>query len=670
MTRDLRSWLVLAGIAALAAGVAILATRYLAILTELERDVQDVAIATLSPREPLDPHVVIVAVTEDTLAQFPYRSPVDRQFLSDLLHTLDAKKPAVIGLDVLFDQPTEPAKDAALKATLREVATPLVVSYTEDPAKVDADQLAYLDAFVPHGVRAWANLNVDPVDGVMRWIFPGAPGKDGAWLQGFAPAVARRAGVAGEATDEEIAWHGRPDRGTPAFWFYPAHLVGALPAALFAGKIVLIGEVVSLTDRHRTPLSRAAGGAEDDLSGIEIQAHAVAQLVEGRHARHLGVAVEIALVALLAIVGVGFGLVNRGLVRHLALGAVALLVLWACGFALVWRTGVTMPLVEPSLAFVMATWGADAVIGRQARRQREFIQSAFSLYVNPETVKRLADDPAQLKLGGEMRQMTLMFCDIRGFTAISEQYDAQGLTHFINRFMTPMTAAILASGGTIDKYIGDAIMAFWNAPLEDPAHGEHACRAALAMRGALVRFNAGMRAAAEAEGRSFATVRIGIGVNTGECCVGNVGSDQRFNYSVLGDDVNLCSRLEGQCKTYGVDIIVGEKTVDDFPALAFLELDRVRVKGKLQPVAIFALVGDEAVASSAEFRSLEAAHEAMLAAYRARDWRTARLHVRACLAEAPELMLAAYALYAERIDDFEATPPPVDWDGVYVALEK
>src|SRR5208282_4953682 len=150
-----------------------------------------------------------------------------------------------------------------------------------------------------------------------------------------------------------------------------------------------------------------------------------------------------------------------------------------------------------------------------------------------------------------------------------ERLDAHGLTSFINRFLTPMTDAILAARGTVDKYMGDAIMAFWNAPLDDQAHAEHACRAALTMRGELVRLNEGWRQEAAAEGRSFAQVRIGIGLNTGNCCVGNLGSEQRFDYSVLGDDVNLASRLEGQSKTYGVEIVVGENTREKAPNFSY-----------------------------------------------------------------------------------------------------
>jgi adenylate cyclase len=213
-------------------------------------------------------------------------------------------------------------------------------------------------------------------------------------------------------------------------------------------------------------------------------------------------------------------------------------------------------------------------------------------------------------------------------------------------------------------------MAFWNAPLDDPAHAASACRAALAMRAALVEMNETWHAEAEAAGRSHALVRIGIGLNTGSCCVGNMGSDQRFDYSVIGDNVNTCSRIEGQTKTYGVDIIIGEMTAAEAPALAMLEVDLIRVVGKNRPLRIFALMGDADAAADPAFVALKSAHSAMLAAYRGRRWAEAKTLLRSCCAAAPQAMLALYTLYEKRVADFEAAPPPDDWDGVYRAMSK
>jgi adenylate cyclase len=666
-----RSSVILVTVAGIAAGLAFTAMRNVTFLTHLERIVEDIRTATLLPPEPQDDRVVIVAVTEDTLSLFPYRSPVDREFIAGLLRQLDERQPAVIGLDVLFDQETEPEKDRALKATLRELKTPVVASYTENPQIVDAAQLAYVRDFVPPVMRAHAELATDPTGAVVRWIFPGAVDADGSFVDGFAAAVADRAGVhANVGPAEEIVWHGRPDRDTPAFRVFPAHAIGVLPREWFKDKVVLIGEIVSLTDRHRTPFASVYAGLDGELAGVEIQAHAVSQLINQRHSRRLGLAGELALLALLALLGATFSLLQHGVGRQIVQGSLLLGATWAAGFALIHYAGVMVPLIEPTLGFLLASWGADTVTGRDARRQKEFIQSAFGRYLNPQLVKQLAGDPGRLKLGGEMRDMTLMFCDVRSFTTISERFDANGLTRFINSFLTPMTDVILAAGGTIDKYMGDAIMAFWNAPLDDAHHAEHACRAALRMRTELVRLNEAWRADAEAEGLAFDEVRIGIGLNTGECCVGNMGSDQRFDYSVLGDNVNLCSRLEGQTKSYGVDIIVSETTAAEAPGFAVLELDLIRLKGKTRPARIFALLGDETLAENPAFQTLKANHDAMIAAYRNCDWAGAREMLRLCRGEAPELIQGFYVLYEERIAEFEAEPPPQGWDGVHVALSK
>ncbi len=643
------------------------------LLSHTEQIIDDIRSVALLPREPQDDKVVIVAVTEDTLAQFPYRSPVDREFLSRLLQTLAQRGARAIGIDVLFDQPTESTKDAQLKATLATLPVPLVVSYTDNPQIVDEAQRQFLDDFVPPRLRAFAELQPDPIDGAIRWIFPGAVQTDGNYLLGFARAMVTRLGI--NATPrrpdfyETMVWHGQPDRDTPPFRIFPAQAVPVLPADWFAGKIVLIGEIVSLTDRHRTPFSTVYQ-SHADMAGVEIHAHAVSQLLEHRRSGHLGFAGEIGLVALLAALGTVFGLINRRIARHVVLGITTLGLLWSAGFALIHFMGVVIPVVEPSAALLLAMWSSDTISGREARRQREFIQSAFARYVSPDYVRRLANNPGLLKLGGEMREMTLMFCDIRGFTTLSERFNAHDLTHFLNSFLTPMTDIIRGTDGTVDKYIGDAIMAFWNAPIDDPAHAEHACRAALAMRTELVRLNDRWREQAAAQGQPFQQVKIGIGLNTGECCVGNLGSVQQLNYSVIGDDVNLCSRLEGQTKAYGVDIVIGEKTAAEAPAFATLELDLIRVKGKTKPVHIYALVGDETAAIDPAFSALTVQHDAMLAAYRAQNWPEARARLATCRERAPDLMRGFYELYAERIAAFEADPPPAGWDGVFVALTK
>ena len=232
-----------------------------------------------------------------------------------------------------------------------------------------------------------------------------------------------------------------------------------------------------------------------------------------------------------------------------------------------------------------------------------------------------------------------------------------------------MTGLILSRRGTIDKYIGDCIMAFWNAPLDDPFHADHACASALAMIGELDRVNRELAAEAAAGGGAFHAIAIGIGLNTGACVVGNMGSDERFSYTAIGDAVNLAARLEGQCKTYGVSIVLGEATRAAAPSWAALELDLIVVKGKAEAVRVYALLGDPACARSAAFTDLEKRHAAMLARYRARDWAGARAALARCRGRDKRLE-ELYTLYEERLAYLETNTPAADWNGVFVATTK
>jgi adenylate cyclase len=277
-------------------------------------------------------------------------------------------------------------------------------------------------------------------------------------------------------------------------------------------------------------------------------------------------------------------------------------------------------------------------------------------------------------LGGEEREMTIMFSDVRGFTSISESYkhDPQGLTALMNRFLTPLTNAILARNGYIDKYMGDAIMAFWNAPLDDKNHEINACDAAVDMLERIDEVNAAREQDAKDGGHVYIPLRVGIGINTGVSVVGNMGSDLKFNYSVLGDSVNLASRLEGQTKEYGFPIIVGSNTAmavkDRF---AILELDFIMVKGKKEPEVIYAIAGREDVMHSARFQRLRNLSIEMLACYRSRDWDGALAAIeRGRRTDEAQALKLLYDLYERRIRGYRENPPPDDWNGAYALLTK
>lgn len=303
--------------------------------------------------------------------------------------------------------------------------------------------------------------------------------------------------------------------------------------------------------------------------------------------------------------------------------------------------------------------------------EKRYIRSAFSKYLSPDMVAVVAEHPERLRLGGQQREMTLLFCDVRGFTTISEQFSAEGLTHLINTLLSPLTEVILNNRGTVDKYMGDCIMAFWNAPLDDPEHARNACLAALQMIQEMAPLNERLKLEAQEEGRLHLELKVGLGLNTGECVVGNMGSNQRFDYSVLGDAVNMASRLEGQSKTYGVPIVIGEETWRKIPEFATLELDNIKVKGKSQAVRIFALLGDEKLARTEQFRELQQTVTALMELWRNQEWDAAQTVCnRARELAVPFDIHGFLDLYDQRLAEFKIHPPGKEWDGIFVATTK
>ena len=328
----------------------------------------------------------------------------------------------------------------------------------------------------------------------------------------------------------------------------------------------------------------------------------------------------------------------------------------------------TYPLLSSLLIYLTLVF--TNYVSEQSQRRR--IRSAFSQYLSPALVAELAKSPEKLVLGGEQRTMTIMFSDVRGFTTISEMYkdDPQGLTALMNSFLTPLTNAIIDRKGTIDKYMGDAIMAFWNAPLDDPSHELNACEAAIDMLDRVEKLNLARKQAAENNAQPFFPINIGVGINTGPCVVGNMGSDLRFDYSVLGDSVNLASRLEGQCKSYGLPIIVGSRTAHIAKEkFAVLEIDFVAVKGKKEPEVVYAIMGREDLANSGKFQRWRDLNIEMLSHYRRRDWASALATIeRGRSVDEDRKFGTLYDVYVARVRAFQLTPPPDDWDGAY-ALE-
>ena len=442
-------------------------------------------------------------------------------------------------------------------------------------------------------------------------------------------------------------------------------LNGDIGADEIAGRIILIGtSAAGLLDLRATPL-------EASVPGVELHAQAVEQILQEAYLLRPDFATPAELLYILVLgLLIAVLIYSAGAMGSAALGAVAVTAVigisWYAYDALGWLVDPVYPAIALSAIYLAGT----SFVFLRTEQERNRVRNAFSHYMAPALVKRLADDPKQLKLGGETRDMTLLFSDVRGFTTISEGLDAQELTRFLNSLFTPLSNIVLEEQGTIDKFMGDALMAFWNAPLDDADHPSHACSAALRIMGEMDTLNERWRQEAAAKDRIYKDVKLGIGLNTGVCCVGNLGSEARFDYSVIGDNVNIASRLEGQSKTYDLMTIVGESTTARAPDFAFLEIDLLKMKGKTSATRVFTLLGDEALKQSQPFIDLTAKHGEFLARYRAKDWNAAEALSYECEKMDGAHLDRLYALYRERIDVFRVTPPPPDWDGTAEALSK
>jgi adenylate cyclase len=419
-----------------------------------------------------------------------------------------------------------------------------------------------------------------------------------------------------------------------------------VPPSEFSGKIVLIGgSAPGILDNRPTPMSGVT-------PGVEIHATVLDNLLRRDFVRVPAFAVFLAFLLFVSfLTAIGASVLPK--IWHHVVFFVVCLALPCAAVWLAFRSGYWLGFVVPEFAVVAGFIGASLLNYSVEGKQRRFIKSVFRHYLSPDVIDRVIQNPALLRLGGEKREITSFFSDVAGFTAISEALAPEELVNLLNEYLQEMTDIILSSGGTLDKYEGDAMIAFWNAPLDQPDHALRACRAALGCQKRLGELQPHF----QDKYRKGVTIRIGL--NSGAAVVGNMGSSRRFDYTAMGDTINLAARLEGACKQYKVPILVGEETYrrvqDDIGAR---EVDIVRVVGKTKPVAIYEIVGEKAGSSAAEIGRLKAYNEAR-EAYKRRDWERAEVLFGKIEGD------ALSALYWERCRALKAAPPAGEWDGVF-----
>lgn len=549
--------------------------------------------STLWPPRPAPPAPVLVAIDESSFADIGRPWPWPRGLHGRLIQSLRRAGARVIAFDVVFADPGDPQQDAQLASAL---GPDVVLAATEAPIDsaqaAGAMQVMPLELFLATGAAAGnAAVDVDE-DGVLRRI----PDRAG----GFAAAVLQRAGEPAAVPSAALIQYLDPAAGSLDVVSYYQALDAAdlLPPDAFKDRIVIVGLRLNLSaevqqggsDRFETS---ATVRTRQLYSGAEVQATILQNL---RHRLWLRVLPDWAIALLTGISGfAGVWLNRRFLPIHaaltLAIGAALIVV---DGYLVLrflrWWTGVTYPLL--ALAAGVGAQTAWAVLMERAARRR--ITAAFQYYLPPSMVERVARDPGLLKLGGEQRELTILFCDVRGFTAIAEALKdrPERLVALMNRVLTRLSDVVFANGGTIDKYIGDCVMAFWNAPLPDPDHARHAAAAALGMVEAIAALNAELAREAAAEGRAAPFIAVGIGINSGPCIVGNMGSERRFNYSAVGDAVNLAARLESLCKSFDRPILISAATQALIAPWFDTEgLGPTPIRGRSEPVTVHTVIG-------------------------------------------------------------------------------
>ncbi len=695
----------------------------------LDRPLYDNLVRSVVPRAKVDDRVVFVDIDDGTLQALAERWPIQRVTWAKLIRKLNGFAPSVICLDAFFPEPNGRAdselalaiadrirdtalgddpegkaladeldKQAAERDADRQLSKAIAeagnvvlgvadgslaggtliggeIEELQPVPGVPADYTPTVHYLTPRGsiselavaARAQAGLHVSySVDGIIRRY--GYVARVGSkHIASLALAVAQiaepkraealtKAAIAVDDGEPLIRW---PDVGriprVPLIDVLEADPTNAALHKALKGRIVFVGvSAIGAADRRQTPL-------RSDLPGTYVHVAATFNLLHGEHTSSEGPHAPWA----------SWGLSALGLALYLLwrrVSSTALVVAGAILASAAWlglgvygmHHGILIPLVPGVLAFLVPVGGEIALRVGRAELQRQQIREAFQFYLAPAVVEQLVNNPDKLKLGGERREITAFFSDVAGFTTLSERLDPADLTKLLNEYLGAMTDVILEEGGTVDKYIGDAIVAMFGAPLDQPDHALRACRAALRCRKKLAELQAPWRA------RGLPEIAARIGLNSGVAVVGNMGSAKRFDYTMLGDAVNLAARLEGANKAYGTDIMIGSETarlIGDGAALR--ELDRVQVKGKKHGIAVY-----EAVCLTSELddatRNRLSEFARALALWRKTDFdgAAAIFGALAATGDAPS------QVFLDRLPAVRAMGLGPDWDGVFEMTTK
>jgi len=615
-------------------------------------------------RRPVHPDVAIIGIDDASLRQLS-QWPWSRGIHAKLIDVLAKSPPKALLFDIFFVDPftADLRGDKALAEQTRRNPWVIHSLYCD----IAGGRILAKTPPIPALARAssaigFVNAVIDD-DGVLREAIPDLPDGSGA---SYLLSVLGAARYLGKTPREIVSGMPRnadghllvdfagPERSFP-YVSYADVLSGALPASELAGKVVLVGAQATGTyDHYPTPLSK-------NMPGVEFHANVIDNLLKGNMLRYAGIRWTYAAIWIFA------GIAGLALTRCSAwLGALLALALAGSYLGLSqWlfdRRNLSLDTAGPLLSL---GWSYVAIVIYRfftEEREKRWVKAAFGQYVSPKVLDILMDDPSKLKLVGERREMTVFFSDVAGFTSISERLNPDELVVLLNRYLSAMTEVIFEFDGYLNKYMGDGIMAFWNAPVKQADHTVRACRCALRSRDRLEKLNV------ELASQGLSPLKARVGINTGIMVVGNMGSQQKSDYTVMGDNVNLGSRLEGANKAFGTAIMISEFTYEEVQdAFEVRFLDRIRVPGKAKPVKTYELLCEKGALSPAWQQAIGLYHEA-IELFIARSYEPARIkflevirilgHDKPC------------ETYAQRAETFTLHPPAPDWDGVFELTTK
>ena len=569
--------------------VTALAVRWVTMLRVSAEWLTDVQVA-LSPRAEQHSDIIILAITEDTLATLPFREPINRGFIADVLEILEQKGVRAVGLDILFDQPTNPDDDSRLRRTLENYSVPIIVATGYEESGLTPAQQSFQTEFLDGVATGLANLVKR--DGTVRFTTTGLPGPTGE-RPTFAAALAHEVGV----TPPDMAEHfvvRRTMTDTPFIRVFPAERTAILPAPWFEDKIVLIGGVLPNKDQHQTPLS-ALRGDYRKMPGVEVHAQMLAQFIDDSGIPVLPVGLEWLLLVALATISFLICVRIARLSAAIGLAVLMLLVLWTGAIAVLYIGGPVLPLFSATMSLLLSLGASWAYASREERAAKRFLRDAFAHYLSPNIIEDLAKHPDHLQLGGEQRNISFVFADIADFTSLSESLSPETLVLVLQSYQDGLVEIALSHGATIERFVGDATMIMFSAPVLQPDHAQRAVRC--------VRdwdlFCQSFRKKQQAQGVDLGITRIGA--HTGPAVVGNIGGHRRFAYTAHGDAVNVAARLESANKQFGTRVCMSKALADRCPDIRVRPIGNVRLKGKSQVVPVVTLAEDMALDAYNEY---------------------------------------------------------------------